>query len=194
MPLSKDQIKRLQVNVPIWIDTLKNNGFDARQIAFAIPQMIVESKYFSSNSYLQDTNATGIKYRPNTPSADTTAGRKSSEWTIKRPDFYARYKTRDAFAKDYKRVLSLQRKDNKLGRPIDAKDLVDFNNRLYANSYYQKDKEHFDNYIKGLLSANKYLLQVFPKYTEMLEKKNYLIYFLAGGIGLLLLLKRFRKN
>lgn len=188
MPLSKDQIQRLKINVPIWIDTLMNNGFDARQISFAIPQMIVESKYFSSNSYLQDTNATGIKYRPKTPSVDTSAGRKSTEG-----DFYARFKNKDAFAKDYKRILSLQRTGNKLGKPIDAKDLYDFNNRLYANGYYLKDKEHFDNYIAGLLSANKYLLQVFPTYTEMLnKKKNYLIYFLAGGIGLLLLLKRFK--
>ena len=167
MPISKEQIQRLKINVPIWIDTLQKNGFDARQISFAIPQMLVESKYFSSNSYLQDTNATGIKYRPKTPSVDSTAGRKSTEG-----DFYARFKNKDAFAKDYKRILSLQRTGNKLGKPIDAKDLIDFNNRLYANSYYQKDKEHFDNYIAGLLSANKYLLQVFPTYTDMLNKKK----------------------
>jgi len=167
MPLSKEQIQRLKINVPIWIDTLNRNGFDAKQISFAIPQMIVESQYFSSPSYLQDTNATGIKFRTQTPSVDSSAGRKSTEG-----DFYARFKNKDAFAKDYKRILSLQRTDNKLGKPLDAKDLYDFNDRLYANSYYQKDKEHFDNYIKGLLSANKYLLQTFPNYTEMLEKKK----------------------
>lgn len=188
MPLSKEQIQRLKINVPIWIDTLQKNGFDARQISFAIPQMLVESGYFSSNSYLQDTNATGIKYRPQSPSVDTTAGRKSTEG-----DFYARFKNRDAFAKDYKRILSLQRTGNKLGKPIDAKDLFDFNDRLYANGYYAKTPEYKKNYINGLLSANKYLLQVFPTYTEMLnKKKNYLIYFLAGGIGLILLRKRFK--
>jgi hypothetical protein len=167
MPLSKEQIQRLKINVPIWIDTLMNNDFDARELSFAIPQMIVESQYFSSPSYLQDTNATGIKYRPQSPSIDSTAGRKSTEG-----DFYARFKSKDAFAKDYKRILSLQRTGNNLGKPIDAKDLYDFNERLYANGYYGKSLNLKDNYIKGLLSANKYLLQTFPTYTEMLTKKK----------------------
>lgn len=175
MPLSKQQIERLKVNVPIWIDTLQRNGFDAKQISFAIPQMLVESAYFSSKSYLQDTNATGIKFRPNTPSVDSTAGRKSTEG-----DFYARFKNKDAFAKDYKRILSLQRTGNKLGKPLDAKDLFDFNNRLYANGYYQKTPDKKQDYINGLLSANKYLLQVFPNYTEMLNKKKKLLDLLFG--------------
>ena len=195
MPIEKAKIDGLKKNVPMWIDTLRNNGFNSKQISFAIPQMVVESEYYTSNSYKQDLNASGIKYRPKSPSADTTAGRKSSEYTAQRPDFYARYLNPNAYAKDYKRVLSLQRAGNKIGKPIDAINLTDFNNRLYANGYYQKDKKHYDNYILGMLSANKYLMQVFPNYLEMIEgkKKTYLIYYLVGGITLIYLIKKFKK-
>lgn len=174
MPLTKLQIDNLKREVPIWIDTFKAVGFNDKQISFAIPQLILESSYFTSNSYKEDLNPAGIKYRPDRPSPDTTRGRKSSEYTPAKPDYYARFKNRQAVAKDYKRILSLKRKDNPIGAPINAVDFEDYNNRLYANSYYGKPPISKKNqYYRNLVGINTTLSKVLPNYTELLKKKRY---------------------
>ena len=177
MPLTKTQIDTLKREIPAWIEILKNNGFTAKQISFTIPQMITESKYYSSPSYLQDLNPLGIKYRPNNPSPDTTRGRVSTEG-----DNYARFKTKDSLAKEYKRILSLQRAGNKIGKPIDAIDFVDFNNRLYANGYYKKDLQVKKDYLNNLIDINTKIKKVIPNYLELLEKKNSLIFYSFLGV------------
>jgi hypothetical protein len=175
MALTKLQIDNLKREVPIWIDTFKAVGLNDKQISFAIPQIILESSYFTSNSYKEDLNPAGIKYRPDRPSPDTTRGRKSSEYTPAKPDYYARFKNKEATAKDYKRILSLKRKGNTYGAPIDAVDFLDYNNRLYANSYYgQPPITKKNQYYKNLVAINTTLSKVLPNYTELLKKKRYI--------------------
>ena len=182
MALELIKINNLKKEVPEWINILYANGFTTKQITFALPQMIVESGYFSSNSYKQDLNPLGIKYKPANPSPDTTAGRVSTE-----KDNYARFGSKDSLAKEYKRVLNLQRAGNKIGKPIDAIDLTDYNNRLYANGYYQKDAEHKKNYLQGLVSANANIQKYVPNYLELLKKKSMIFLpFLLGGILLIM--------
>lgn len=194
MALTKLQIDNLKREVPIWIDTFKAVGFNDKQISFAIPQIIFESKYFTSNSYKEDLNPAGIKYRPDRPSPDTTKGRKSSEYTEARPDYYARFKNREAVAKDYKRILSLKRKDNPIGAPIDAVDFKDFNNRLYANSYYSKTPEVKRNYYNGLVSINTNLSKVIPNYLELLKKKRYTGFLIILVPAIYFLIKKYNKR
>jgi hypothetical protein len=188
MGLSTTQTILLKREIPVWIDTLYSNGFSAKQISFTLPQLLVESGYFTSPSYLQDINPLGIKYKPTAPSVDTTQGRKSTEG-----DYYARFKSKDSLAKEYKRILNLQRTDNKIGKPIDATSLEDFNNRLYANGYYAKDLEHKTNYLKGLISANKNISIAIPDYLDQLKKKNIASFLFYTGIilfGMVYIIKK----
>jgi hypothetical protein len=190
MPLTKLQIDNLKKEVPIWIDTFKAVGFNDKQISFAIPQLILESSYFTSNSYKEDLNPAGIKYRPDRPSPDTTKGRKSSEYTPARPDYYAKFKNREAVARDYKRILSLKRKGNTAGAPIDATDFLDYNNRLYLNSYYDRAKK--DSYYKNLVGINTTLSKVLPNYTELLKKKRYTGYLIILVPVIYFLIKKYK--
>ena len=178
---TKIQIDTLKREIPAWIEILKNNGFTAKQISFTLPQMITESMYFASNSYLQDLNPLGIKYRPLKPSPDTTQGRKSSEFNID-GSYYARFNNKNALAKEYKRILSLQRAGNKIGKPIDAIDFVDFNNRLYDNGYYEKTLKKKREYLNNLIGINTTLKNIFPNYLEMLQKKNSLTFLTFLGV------------
>lgn len=177
MPLTSSQIVILKREIPAWIDTLYSNGFSTKQISFTLPQLLVESGYFSSPSYQQDLNPLGIKYRPQSPSPDTTQGRKSTEG-----DFYARFKTRDSLAKEYKRILNLKRSANKIGKPIDAADLRDFSQRLFANGYHGIKEL---DYYKLLVGANKNIAIAVPDYLDQLKKKNIAYYPFYLGIILL---------
>lgn len=181
MALTTSQIAILKREIPVWIDTLYSNGFSTKQISFTIPQMLLESKYFTSNSYREDLNPLGIKFRPANPSPDTTQGRKSSEFN-KDGSYYARFKSKDSLAKEYKRILSLQRSKNKLGKPIDAVDLRDFSKRLDANSYHGIPE---NDYYKLLVGANKNISLAVPNYLDLLKKKN--IAFSPFFLGIILL-------
>ena len=182
MALTTSQIIAIKREIPAWIDTLYSNGFSTKQISFTIPQMLLESKYFTSNSYIQDLNPSGIKYRINNPSPDTTQGRKSSEYTASKPDYYARFKDRNAVAKEYKRILSLQRSGNKIGKPIDAVDLRDYSKRLFANGYHGIKELDYYNLLVG---ANKNIATAVPDYLDQLKKKNIAFYPFYLGIILL---------
>lgn len=194
MALTKLQIDNLKREVPIWIDTFKAEGFNDKQISFAIPQLVLESNYFNSNTYKEDLNPAGIKYRPNKPSPDTVRGRKSSEYTPDRPDYYARFKNRGAVARDYKRILSLKRKDNPIGAPIDAKDFKDYNDRLYFNSYYEKTPTKKAQYYRNLVGINTTLSKVLPNYLELLKKKRYTTYLIFLVPAIYLLIKKYNKR
>ena len=191
MALTKLQIDNLKKEVPIWIDTFKAVGFNDKQISFAIPQIILESSYFTSNSYKEDLNPAGIKYRPDSPSPDTTKGRKSSEYTPARPDYYAKFKNREAVAKEYKRILSLKRQGNTTGAPIDANSFLDYNNRLYLNGYYDRAKK--DSYYKNLVSINTTLSKVLPNYTELLKKKRYIGFLIILAPVIYFIIKKYKN-
>ena len=181
MALTSSQIAILKREIPAWIDTLYSNGFSTKQISFTIPQMLLESGYFTSNSYRQDLNPLGIKYKPANPSLDTTQGRKSSEFNTD-GSYYARFGSRDSLAKEYKRILSLKRTANKLGKPIDAVDLRDFSKRLKANGYHQIPESE---YYRSLVGANKNIALAVPDYLDQLKKKN--IAFSPFYLGVILL-------
>jgi hypothetical protein len=177
MPLTSSQIVILKREIPAWIDTLYSNGFSTKQISFTIPQLLVESGYFTSPSYKQDLNPVGIKFKPNAPSPDTTQGRKSTEG-----DFYARFGSKDSLAKEYKRILNLKRSANKIGKPLDAVDLRDFSKRLKANGYHQIPELDYFNLLVG---ANKNISLAVPDYLDQLKKKNIAFYPFYLGIILL---------
>ena len=190
MALTTSQIAILKREIPVWIDTLYSNGFSTKQISFTIPQMLLESGYFTSNSYRQDLNPLGIKFRPANPSPDTTQGRKSSEFNTDR-SYYARFGSRDSLAKEYRRILSLKRTANKLGKPIDAVDLRDFSKRLKANGYHQIAEPE---YYRSLVGANRNISIAVPNYLELLKKKNIASYLFYSGLILLGLVWIIKKN
>jgi hypothetical protein len=190
MPLTSSQIAILKREIPVWIDTLYSNGFSTKQISFTIPQMLLESGYFTSNSYRQDLNPLGIKFRPANPSPDTTQGRKSSEFNTY-GSYYARFGSRDSLAKEYRRILSLKRTANKLGKPIDAVDLRDFSKRLKANGYHQIAEPE---YYRSLVGANRNISIAVPNYLDLLKKKNIASYLFYSGLILLGLVWIIKKN
>ena len=190
MALTTSQIAILKREIPVWIDTLYSNGFSTKQISFTIPQMLLESGYFTSNSYKQDLNPLGIKFRPANPSPDTTQGRKSSEFNTD-GSYYARFGSRDSLAKEYRRILSLKKTANKLGKPIDAVDLRDFSKRLKANGYHQIAEPE---YYRSLVGANKNISIAVPDYLDQLKKKNIVSYLFYSGLILLGIVWIIKKN
>jgi hypothetical protein len=187
MALTTSQLIALKREIPAWIDTLYSNGFSTKQISFTLPQLLVESGYFTSPSYQQDLNPLGIKYKPTAPSPDTTQGRKSTEG-----DYYARFGTRDSVAKEYKRILSLKRAGNNIGKPIDAVDLRDFSKRLNANGYHGIKEQDYFNLLVG---ANKNIALAVPDYLDQLKKKNIAYYLLLSAgilLGIVVIIKKIK--
>lgn len=110
---------------------LRGVGIPEAIVRYAVAMCFLESRQFTSNVSRVDNNYAGIKY----------AGQKWATMGLPAPSSegkgnYAHYATHEDFAQDFKRVLSLQRPGNKIGRPIDATTGADFFNRLKANGYY----------------------------------------------------------
>lgn len=115
-----------------WALQLYRVGFPLPAVSdvgvYALAQIGLESTYGTSNLARTDNNYTGIKW-VNKPYQVATRGIKSPEG-----DYYAHFKDFPEFARDYKRVLSLDLAGK--GKPIDAKTPVDFVARLKANRYF----------------------------------------------------------
>lgn len=119
------------LNVPIWVNLLRDQGVNENIIPFCIAQLALESAYFTSTVYKLNNNPGGItwndKYK-NRPGASKGSLRPANEGGN-----YVKFDTLKNAAIDYIRILS---RKGSLGKPIEATDINNFVDRLKANSYF----------------------------------------------------------
>jgi len=115
---------------------LINAGFSGDLLNFALAQLLFETGKFTTTSkvYLANNNYTGIKWLNAKRQVATRGTLVPPNERLKDPNnplnYYAKFADVDAWAKDYKRILSFGAK------PILATDLKDFVMRLKRNSYF----------------------------------------------------------
>mgnify|MGYP003648012305 FL=1 len=134
----------------ILLSIIQNNLIDqlnSKQLSFALSQVLLETGNFSKSStvYKENNNFSGIKWINKPYQKNAIKGSLSPEG-----NYYAKFNTPEDWANDYIRILSLKRSKNTIGRPIDAENIEDFNNRLYANSYYSTLPGAKESYLKNL--------------------------------------------
>tara|TARA_R110000868_G_C10693632_1_gene748569 strand:- start:140 stop:685 length:546 start_codon:yes stop_codon:yes gene_type:complete len=114
-------------------------------IKAGLAQLLLETGRFKARWSILNNNYSGIKWINKPYQKNSSQGQLSPEG-----NFYAKFDTPQDWANDYFRILSLQRKSNKIGRPIDALTIADFNEKLFANGYYNQTLEAKKNYLKNL--------------------------------------------
>jgi hypothetical protein len=115
---------------------LINAGFSGDLLNFALAQLLFETGKFTtrSNVAIANNNYSGIKWlnaKRQVATKGTPVPPNERYGLPTNPlNFYAKFADADAWAKDYKRILSFGAK------PINATDLKDFVSRLKRNSYF----------------------------------------------------------
>lgn len=112
-------------------------------IPMAIAQVAFETGGFKSHVSHADNNWSGIKFINKPYQKNAVRGSKSPEG-----DYYAHFASDADWARDYKRILSI----NGDKAPIYAKDLQDFVQRLHNNHYFGADPAL---YYRGVLTLYK---------------------------------------
>lgn len=101
---------------------------------YAIAVMMLESNWMTSNLANTDKNYSGIKF-VSYELQKATPGIISPEGNP-----YAKYQTFDDWARDFLRILSLNR--GGMGKPIEAKNANEFIARMRANGYFTAPNYH----------------------------------------------------
>lgn len=147
----------------------KNVGMPAALIPLLFSQVMHETGGLTS-ALTKDRNYSGIKYvkqkgaAPGRPAPKNEGG-----------GFYAKYATNEDWARDFKRIISLNRAG--AGRPIDAKMWHDYIKRLKANGYFGVPLATYQNAVYNW--ANK-LKQVETWYKNYHKEKGMPEYQSAG--------------
>lgn len=179
--LSASQKKAMDYWVPRFEAELHRQGFPAWLVPYCLAQKCLETAYFTSNVWVNNLNAGGVKY---VGSPGTTRGTKAPTSTDgPNAGYYAKFNTLADFVTEYKRVLSLQRGKNNLGAPIAARTVADFARRLYLNGYHQIAEGRYLSMIKTAVSrvlpivkgAGGAVMDAGGNFTEYL-KKNFLLW------------------
>lgn len=121
-------------------DLLANAGFPSQVIPWATAQVMLETNGLKSNVSKSDFNLSGIKY---VKQAGATQGTKSPEG-----NYYAKYGSYEAWATDFKRVLS-----RGANPPIDAASVSDYVSRLSANHYFTSSPGPYLKSLQTILEA-----------------------------------------
>lgn len=145
-------------------DTLLRNGFPLAVIDNSITQVMLESAWLTSNIAAKDTNLSGNKLataKSNVDFQKSLGVKQGSKAGYNEGNYHANYPNIDAWAKDYKRILSMG------AAPIKAVNPADFVERLYKNNYftsagYSAYKTGFVATLNGLRQALDQLLKIIP--------------------------------
>ena len=126
--------------------SLRKAGFQDPQINYALAQLLFETGKFTTGSQVAqlNNNYSGINWI-NKPYQHATKG--SPKPSSEGGGYYAHFENMDDWAKDFMRILSLQRSANLVGPPITADTLQKYVDRLSLNGYFASDKTA---YFKGL--------------------------------------------
>jgi len=143
--------------VQLLVSLFKTNGFPAITIPWAVAQVMHETGGKIDRPLERDDfNISGINYAGQ-KLATRGVMKPVKEWKNKNvAEYYAKFRNYDDWAKDYKRILSLNRAGK--GRPIEATTLNEFLNRLSANKYFMDSPSKYSvglmrwyNQIKNML-------------------------------------------
>lgn len=142
------------------IKVLEEQGLNELQIKLALSQILFETGEFTPKSkvYKLNNNYTGIKwinkpYQVATKGSDVPINERVPPANTAY-NFYAKFNDDTAWAKDYIRVLML----NKKNPPLNANSIEQYHARLTANKYYNTSKQkNIDNYLNGL---KKYYIKI----------------------------------
>lgn len=142
----------VQLKLNVLNDSLINAGIPEEKRRFLISQILFETGKFTAKSNVAklNNNFTGIKWI-NKPYQKARQGSSVPMSERKSPannplNFYALFDSFDAWAQDYKRILSTFG-----SKPIEATTLTDFVNRLAKNKYFDTTRpDAIKNYYNGL--------------------------------------------
>ena len=146
------EVKQLLISAG-WIPNSEVLSYSLAQCAFECGSL-----NFNSPVEEADNNLTGIVYACDA-NGNHFSWQKNCTKGIAKPQgeqagFYAKFNTLEDWAVDYHRIVHAQFLWNKIGRPIDATSLIDYAQRLKANSYFEGDEAV---YAEGL---QKYLTEL----------------------------------
>ena len=130
------------------VNLFKTNGFPTAIIPFAVAQVMHETGgKLDRPLEVQDFNISGINFINNKAlQKDAVRGvmKPKREWKDQiKPEYYAKFANYDAWARDYKRLLS--RNNGGKGKPIDSTTLKQFSERLAANNYFTDSPTNYAN-------------------------------------------------
>lgn len=138
-------------------DSLIKAGLKEPQLKYALAQLLFETGRFTTKSKVatENNNYSGIKWlnkKYQKATRGTLAPASERVADINSPiNYYAKFETIDDYAKDFVRILSLQRAANLSGKPITATTLTAFADRLALNGYFDGNTAQKRlNYYKGL--------------------------------------------
>ena len=163
MPLSIEKQKAVQKYTPIWVNIFKKLGVEDRIISYIIPQLILESDWFTSPVFLANNNPGGVTWNnwyTNRPGASKGSARPPREGGN-----YVKFDTLENAGKDIVRILS-----RKPGEPIKALTIDDYAVGLAKNGYYDQRLTKPENYTKTLKSIYNTLNQ-YVDVAALLKKK-----------------------
>ena len=115
-------------------------------LKFALAQLLFETGRFTAKSKVasENNNYSGIKYLNRTYQKATRgslAPPNERVSDINSPlNYYAKFASVDDWAKDFVRIISLQRSGNLAGKPVDSISLKTYIDRLALNKYFGSDR------------------------------------------------------
>jgi flagellum-specific peptidoglycan hydrolase FlgJ len=164
MALTTEQKKQnTQLNAPLWVDLLINNGAKPELVKFMIAQIVFETGWFNNTSYKLDNNPAGITWNANYK--NRSGASKGSLRSANEGGNYVHFATKNDAAIDYLRIIN---RSGKLGKPTEATNVADYVHRLKANGYFAGDETQYKN---GLISVGK-KLDEWANVTALIEKKK----------------------
>jgi hypothetical protein len=132
---------------------LVNNGIEQPILNFALAQILLETGRFTRRSAVAtlNNNYTGIKFlNKSYQDAQRGSAAPPAEQDKANPNsplnFYAKFRDMNAWAKDYKRILSFGAK------PINSTNIEDFAARLKRNGYYGSSQVTYEKLLKSFLA------------------------------------------
>ena len=138
-------------------NSLQIAGIKQPQLDFALAQLLFETGKFSKASTVAsaNNNYSGIKWinKPYQDAEKGTLAPAGERLPYESPvNYYAKFRDTNAWAKDFKRILSLKRSANNLGAPIKATTPEDFVKRLKLNGYFGGSEAAYLRGVKIYLS------------------------------------------
>lgn len=145
------------IKLTVLQDSLIRAGLKEPQLKYALAQLLFETGRFTAKSKVatENNNFSGIKWlnkKYQKATRGTLAPPSERVADINSPiNYYAKFETIDDYAKDFVRILSLQRAANLSGKPITATTLTAYSDRLALNGYFDGNTAQKRlNYYKGL--------------------------------------------
>lgn len=134
------------------LNAVKKLPLNKKQLEFIMAHIMTETGMFTSRSTVFDlnNNASGIYYS-GSAAQKANGATKGTLRPASEGGNYARFQSLDNWAKEYFRVL------NKGSFPLTAKNIIEYNDKLKINNYY--DTRGAANYLKNITFFYNFLIK-----------------------------------